>query len=208
MNQGKFIVFEGGEGTGKTTQIKMLEEKLRKLKFNVLLTREPGGTNCPIAEKIRQLLKDPENKDMHPKTELFLFLASRAQHVEQIIKRGLQQNKIIICDRFFGSTFAYQHFGRGLFELTDIKNINNFATGGLIPDLTILLDINPQIGIARINDRKNEDRLDSEEMNFHNKVRDGYLKLARSEPNWTVINAEQSIEDIKRQLWDKVQRII
>jgi dTMP kinase len=130
---GKFIVFEGGEGTGKSTQIKLLETKLREQGFLVYLTREPGGNGVPLGEKIRQILKDPENSTMAPETELFLFLASRAQHVKKHIMPHLELNYIVICDRFFGSTLAYQHFGRGLFNLDEVKKINSFATGGLIP---------------------------------------------------------------------------
>jgi dTMP kinase len=203
-----FIVFEGGEGTGKTTQIARLEQQLQIYDLPVLITREPGGANCPIAEKIRLLLKDKDNTDMQPKAELFLFLAARAQHVEQIVKPNLANGRIVICDRFFGSTFAYQHFGRGLFQYEEIKSLNNFATGGLIPDLTILLDIDPKIGIKRKGDLISEDRLDSEKLEFHEKVRQGYLKLAASEPNWVVINAEKSIDVIFNQIWKNIEQKI
>lgn len=208
MDTGKFIVFEGGEGTGKTTQIKMLLDYLKSKNQKVFLTREPGGTDCPIAEKIRNLIKDPQNKDMVPKCELFLFLASRAQHVSQIINPHKEAGDIIICDRFFGSTLAYQHYARGLFELDEVKNLNNFATGGLIPDLTILLDIDPQVGLNRIQDRATQDRLDSEALAFHQKVRDGYLALSKNEPNWVVINADQSIDEIHQQIQQKVNNIL
>lgn len=208
MTLGKFIVFEGGEGTGKTTQIKMLSDYLQSKQQKVFLTREPGGTDCPIAEKIRELIKDPQNKDMAPKCELFLFLASRAQHVEQIIQPHLQQGDIVICDRFFGSTLAYQHYGRGLFELEEVKKINDFATDKLIPDLTLLLDIDPRQGLARISERINDDRLDSEKLEFHQQVRDGYLNLAQSEPNWVTINAGQSIEQIHKEILQPVNNLL
>ena len=203
-----FIVYEGGEGTGKTTQIARLEQQLQLQNYPVLVTREPGGTNCPIAEKIRLLLKDKENLDMQPKAELFLFLAARAQHVEQIIKPALAKKQTVICDRFFGSTFAYQHFGRGLFNLEEIKSLNNSATGGLIPDLTILLDIDPQIGLKRKGNLIIEDRLDSEKLEFHQKVRQGYLTLAKQEQNWLVIDATQSIDEIFSQIWNKIEPLL
>ncbi|MFZ5364896.1 MAG: dTMP kinase [Patescibacteria group bacterium] len=210
---GKFIVFEGGEGTGKTTQIKFLEQKLTAAGYHVLTTREPGGANCPIAEKIREMLKDPANKAMVPETELFLFLAARAQHVKQVVGPEMEKGTIIVCDRFQGSSFAYQHFGRGLFALEKVKQINSFATGGLNPDLTILLDIDPKIGLARVEngrDRNNlkDDRFDAEKIEFHEKVRQGYLSLAKTEANWTVINAEDTIENIQNQIWEKVSEIL
>lgn len=205
---GKFIVFEGGEGTGKTTQIQLLEQKLKQNGFNVLLTREPGGTNCPIGEKIRQLLKDPENRDMCPETELFLFLASRAQHVQRVIVPHLQRGDIVISDRFFGSTLAYQHFGRGLFNLEEVKKINNFATGGLEPDLTILLDIDPKTGLDRIKENIKKDRLDSENLEFHKKVRSGYLSLAKIKPNWGVVAADNRVEIVQAAIWEKVAEIL
>jgi len=210
---GKFIVFEGGEGTGKTTQIKLLEGKLKDEGYQVLLTREPGGTNCPIAEKIRKILKDPENKEMVPETELFLFLAARAQHTNQIVKPEMEKGTIVISDRYQGSTFAYQHFGRGLFDLDKVKEINNFATGGLNPDLTILLDIEPKVGLTRVengDDRNNlkDDRFDAEKLEFHQKVRDGFLSLAKSESNWIIINADDTVENIQSQLWQKINEIL
>ncbi|HUT22139.1 MAG TPA: dTMP kinase [Candidatus Bipolaricaulota bacterium] len=210
---GKFIVFEGGEGTGKTTQIKLLEEQLKNAGYQTLLTREPGGTDCPIAEKIRTLLKDPANKEMMPETELFLFCASRAQHVKQIIRPKMDQGTIVICDRFQGSSFAYQHFGRGLFDLNKVKEINGFATGGLNPDLTILLDIDPKIGLARVEngqDRNNlkDDRFDAEKIEFHEKVRQGYLSLAKTEVNWVVIDADDTIENIQNKIWQEIKKIL
>lgn len=210
---GKFIVFEGGEGSGKTTQIKLLQQKLEAAGFSVLTTREPGGANCPIAEKIRQLLKDPTNKEMTPATEFFLFLASRNQHVEQIVKAALRQEKIIICDRFFGSSLAYQHFGRGLFDLETMKKTNALAINGAIPDLTILLDIEPTTGLTRVEkgaDRNNlkDDRFDAEKLEFHEKVRNGYLTLAKTEPNWRVFDATQPPATLHEQIWAQIQKMI
>jgi len=207
---GKFIVFEGGEGTGKSTQIKLLETKLRELGFLVFLTREPGGNGCLIAEKIRQILKDPEHTAMAPETELFLFLAARAQHVKKHVVPHLELNYIVICDRFFGSTLAYQHFGRGLFNLEEVKKINSFATGGLVPDLTVLFDIEPEKGLERrqLAGKLAEDRFDSEALAFHQKIRNGFLSLANTEPNWEIINAGNTIEKVQEDIWEKVAQAI
>lgn len=203
-NQGKFIVFEGGEGTGKTTQIKLLEKKLRDLGYLVFVTREPGGNGSPIAEKIRQLLKDPTNKDMAPETELFLFLASRAQHIRKHIDPHMKLNYIVICDRYFGSTLAYQHFGRGLFNLDEVKRLNNFATGGLEPDLTFFFNIEPEKALNRIKTTAENDRFDSEALEFHHRVRNGYLTLSRTEKNWKVVEADNSIDALHDQIWQSV----
>lgn len=202
-------MFEGGEGTGKSTQIKLLETKLRELGFLVFLTREPGGNGAPIAEKIRQILKDPENSNMAPETELFLFLASRAQHVKKHIVPHLELNYFVICDRFFGSTLAYQHYGRGLFNLDEVKKINSFATGGLVPDLTILFDIDPEKGLERrqLAGKLAEDRFDSEALAFHKKIRDGFLSLSKTEPNWEIVNANNSIEKVQADIWEKIEKL-
>lgn len=205
---GKFIVFEGGEGTGKSTQIKLLSEKLAANGFPYFTTREPGGVECPISEKIRALLKDPANIDMCPETELFLFLASRAQHVKRSIIPHLERGDVVISDRFFGSTLAYQHFGRGLFNLQEVKKINDFATGGLEPDLTVLLDIDPKQGLARIKETSKHDRLDSESLTFHDKVRAGYLTLAKIKPNWAIIPADDTVERISDRIWRAVTELL
>jgi len=159
------------------------------------------------------LLKDPENKEMTPETELFLFLAARAQHVKQIVKPAMEKGTIVISDRYQGSTFAYQHFGRHLFDLEKVKEINSFATGGLNPDLTILLDIDPAVGLKRVNDnddRNNleDDRFDAEKLEFHNKVRHGFLTLAQTEKNWIVINSNDSVENIFEKIWAKVKELL
>ncbi len=208
LSGGKFIVFEGGEGTGKTTQIKLLEKRLRDAGYLVFMTREPGGNGSPLAEKIRALLKDPANKEMTPETELFLFLASRSQHVKKHIQPHLGLNYIVISDRFYGSTLAYQHFARGLFNLDEVKKINSFATGGLEPDLTIFLDIEPEKGLARIQPNIINDRLDSEALDFHHRVRNGFLTLARTEKNWQIVSADNTIENIQEQIWQQVSKTL
>lgn len=204
---GKFIVFEGGEGTGKTTQIAILADKLKKFGFLSYATREPGGVGCPVAEKIRVILKDQENIIV-PETELFLFLASRAQHVQQCIIPHLQESNIVISDRFYGSTLAYQHFGRGLFDLNEIKKINEFATGGLEPDLTVLLDIDPAKGLRRIAEKAKNDRFDSENIEFHRKVRQGFLTLAKLRDDWAVIDADADQKTVHKHIWAKVSALL
>lgn len=202
---GKLIVFEGLEGAGKTTQSKLLEEKLKNHGFITHLTKEPGGSDCPIAQKIRDILTDQDNIALFPETELFLVLAARAQHVKQIISPHLNRGNIVISNRFFGSTFAYQHFGRGLFNLEEIKKINNIITEGIEPDITFLLDIEPAEGIAR---EKNLGRIEKENIAFHQRVRQGYLTLGRLKNNWQIISAEDSIENIHQQVWQTITKLI
>ena len=168
-----FITFEGGEGAGKTTQIKYLAECLAP---KVVVTREPGGT--AVADQIRATLLDPKNK-ISPELELLLYEAARRDHVENIIRPALKAGKIVLCDRFTDATIAYQGFARGL-SLKLIDNLNTIATGGLKPDLTFLFDLSPKIGLNRATKRNpTKDRIESEKIAFHEKVRKGYLTLAR-----------------------------
>ncbi|MFH0988058.1 MAG: dTMP kinase [Parcubacteria group bacterium] len=204
---GKFIVFEGGEGSGKTTQIKLLEHKLRQHGFIPFVTKEPGGGG-PIAEKIRDILKNPENVAMTPEAELFLFLAARAQHVRGTLIPRLERGEVVLCDRFYGSTLAYQHFGRGLFNLDEIKKINRFATGGLEPDLTILLDVDPKCGLARKGEARKNDRFDCENIDFHNKVRQGYLTISKLKEHWAIVNADQNEKEVFRNIWAEVSKLL
>ncbi|MBI1281449.1 MAG: dTMP kinase [Anaerolineaceae bacterium] len=194
-----FITFEGPDGGGKTTQVAMTVETLKARGHNVLLTREPGGTD--IGNQIRHVLHDMKNQAMHPRTELLMYSASRAQIVEEVIKPQLAKGGLVICDRFFDSTYAYQGYGHGL-DLTQLKQITEFATGGLKPDLTILLDIAPEDSLQRrlsSLDKGGEwNRLDAMALDFHKRVRDGYHALVADEPNrWVVINAAQSVEKVQ-----------
>lgn len=173
---GLFITFEGPEGSGKTTQIKILKEYLEKQGFSVLITREPGGSK--IGQDIRKILLSPDNKMMAERTELFLYAADRSQHVEEIIIPALKQDKIVLSDRFTHSTLAYQGYGRGL-DMELIKQLNNQATKGLKPDLTILLDVEPQVGLKRAKARNAGDRIEQEEESFHLRVRKGFLQLVK-----------------------------
>ncbi len=182
-----FITFEGIEGSGKTTQIKLLNEILKLRGYQTVLTREPGGT--PIGDDIRSILLDSKNKGLTPLCELFLIAASRAQHVEQVIAPALQAKKIVLCDRFSDATWAYQGNGRG-FSHELIDGINQTAINGVSPHLTFLLDCEPVTGLKRARDRMArltqgpiEDRFENEPMDFHQRVREGYLQLAQREPN-------------------------
>jgi len=193
--RGVFISLEGIEGCGKSTQARMLHEYISGLGYNVVLTREPGGT--PIAEKIRGILLDPSNEDMTDITELFLYLASRSQHVEQVIKPALNDEKIVICERFSDATCAYQGYARGL-DLQVIENLTQIATKGLEPDLTIVLDLEVEEGLLRAERFKNHlDRVESQSIEFHNKVRKGYLDIARRHSERVkVVDANGSVEDV------------
>lgn len=186
-----FITFEGIEGCGKSTQVDILIRDLRTdPDLHVVATREPGG--CPIADKIRSILLDADNRALVPLAELLLYAAARAQHVEEIIRPALTEGKIVICDRFTDATAAYQGFGRNL-DLDLIKTLAGLATGGLSPDLTILIDCPEEVGLARAMARINatrgarEERFEQESLRFHRAVRQGYLNLATAEPNRFVI---------------------
>lgn len=194
-----FITFEGPDGGGKTTQVAMTVATLKARGHNVLLTREPGGT--AIGDQIRHVLHDMKNQAMHPRTELLMYSASRAQIVEEVIRPHLKSGGLIICDRFFDSTYAYQGYGHGL-DLNQLKMITEFATGGLKPDLTILLDIAPEDSLQRrlsALDKGGEwNRLDAMALDFHKRVRDGYHTLVTAEPHrWQVVNAAQTVEQVQ-----------
>ncbi|MGN0701582.1 MAG: dTMP kinase [Lentihominibacter sp.] len=192
MRKGYFISFEGGDGSGKSTQIQILKELLESRGYDVVLTREPGGTQ--ISEKIRSIILDKDNSEMDDMTEAFLYAAARAQLVSQVIRPALEMGKVVICDRFVDSSIAYQAYGRGLGD--SVKTINAFAVGDCMPDLTILLKVNPQVGSRRIGDRE-RDRIELASREFHNKVHEGYLQLESLYPERIVgIDAADTIENI------------
>ena len=195
LKRGMFISLEGVEGCGKSTQAKLLAEHIAYLGYSFVLTREPGGT--PIAERIREVLLEPRNTDMTDVTELLLYLASRSQHVNQLILPALAEGKVVICERFSDATFAYQGYARG-FDLSDLERVNKMSTGGLEPDLTLLLDLKAEDGLSRKrSDDYIPDRLESESIKFHNKVRKGYLAIARRFPQRVkVIDAEGTIAEV------------
>jgi dTMP kinase len=199
------ITFEGGEGCGKSVQANVLFDKLCKSSIPAILTNEPGGT--PLGDEICHLLKWNENLDITPLTELLLFNASRSQLVDKVIKPNLMEGKVVICDRFVDSTIVYQGYGRGL-DMEVIRTINDSATKGLHPNLTILLDLPVNSRFKRINN-KNQDRFENENLNFHEKVRQGYLELAAEEPQrWLVIDAIQIKETITNIIWQQVCQLL
>ncbi len=200
MKKSCFITLEGPDGCGKTTQSKLLVQFLRARGLDVVHTREPGGT--PFAEALRNLLLDPNHK-VSPVTELMLFETIRAHHVEDLVQPALKQGKIVVCDRFTDSTVAYQGYGRGL-DLKEVKNLNRVATAGLSPNWTIILDLPPEVGLRRIQEKKSgraTDRMEREEIAFHKKVRAGFLKIARQEPRrCSVVSAAQDVEAVQEQI--------
>jgi dTMP kinase len=200
-----FITFEGGEGSGKSVQAKALYKRLSQLAIPAILTQEPGGT--PFGNKIGRWLKWAEGMDISPIIELLLFNASRAQLVTKVIQPNLATGKVVICDRYDDSTITYQSYGRGL-DLEMVRAINNAATQGLKPDLTVLLDMPVDEGLARKRGKK-QDRFEKGDITFHQRVRRGYLKLAANEPQrWLVIDASQPKEKIEEIIWQKVKRLI
>jgi dTMP kinase len=200
-----FITFEGGEGCGKSVQSKTLYERLCNEGVPAILTCEPGGT--PLGDEICRLLKWNADFDITPLTELLLFNSSRSQLIHKLIKPSLEQGKVVICDRFADSTIVYQGYGRGL-DMEVIRTINDTATHGLHPNLTILLDLPVDTGFKRKNNNR-QDRFENEDTTFHEKVRQGYLELAAEEPErWLVIDASQSKEIIADIIWQKVSRLL
>lgn len=182
-----FITFEGPDGSGKSTQAALLLEFLRQHGYNVVLTREPGGTE--IGDQIRTILSDLGNVRMHPRTETLLFLAARAQIVEQVILPSLAAGAIVLCDRYADSTLAYQGYGHR-HDLSQIQTLLDFATGGLQPDLTLLLDIDVEEGLQRRAQGGQWNRLDAYDVDFHHRVRQGYHQLAKADPDrWVLIEA-------------------
>jgi dTMP kinase len=200
-----FITFEGGEGSGKSVQAKALLRRLSRLNIPTVLTHEPGGT--PFGKKLGRWLKWSQDTDISPLVELLLFNASRAQLVTEVIKPNLDKGKVVISDRYVDSTTVYQGYGREL-GMEMVRAINQAATQGLKPDLTILLDIAAEEGLARKKGRE-KDRFEQEELAFHQRVRQGYLKLAAEEPQrWLVVDAKQPKDKISRIIWQRVSQIL
>jgi len=199
-----FITFEGGEGCGKSIQSRALYRRLSKSAIPVLLTHEPGGTT--LGKKLARWLKWTEETDISPLTELLLFNVSRTQLIDEVIHPSLARGEIVICDRYADSTTAYQGYGRGL-DLGTVTAINNAATQGLKPDLTVLLDMPAEAGLAR--KKTKQDRFEQEELAFHQRVRKGYLKLAANDPQcWLVVDASQSKRKIAKIIWQRVSQLL
>jgi dTMP kinase len=198
-----FIVFEGGDGAGKSTQCRSLVRRLRRRGYPVRFTREPGGT--PLGESLRRLLKG--RPDISTLSELLLFEAARSQLVEKVIRPALAAGETVICDRFTASSVAYQGYGRGL-DLGLIDQLNRYATGGISPDLTVWLDLPVAVGLAR-RYRSDGDVFDGASTEFHQKVRAGYSDLARQQPSaWLVLDATRSSRELARSIWTKVQPLL
>lgn len=204
MSRGYFITFEGGDGAGKSTQISLLRDSLAEAGYDVILTREPGGTQ--ISEKIRNLILDPANGEMADMTETLLYAAARAQLVSQLIKPALEEGKIVICDRFVDSSMAYQAYGRGLGDAVGV--INTYAVDGCMPDLTILLRLDPEKGSGRIAGREH-DRIEQAPDEFHRRVFEGYLDLEKKYPERIFgVDASGTIEDIADVIRRRVHAVL
>lgn len=205
---GYFITLEGGEGAGKTSMLKPLEQALTEKGFHVLTTREPGGIE--IAEKIRHIILDPEHTAMDPRTEALLYAAARRQHLMEKVLPALQQGKIVLCDRFIDSSLAYQGYARGL-GIDEVLAINQFAIQNCMPDLTLFFDIAPKKGLERINANKDRERnrLDLEALQFHEQVYVAYHLLMKKFPERIqVIDATQSLDHVKIQVMEEIDRFI
>jgi dTMP kinase len=206
MKKGIFIAFEGGEGSGKTTIANRLFNQLKKEGYDCLYTREPGGVR--IAEDIRNIILDKRNVDLDPKTEALLFAASRRQHLVEKVIPALNKGQIVISDRYIYSSIVYQGIGRKL-GIKEVFNINKFAIDKYMPDLIILLDIDPEIGLMRANNRpEDNNRLDDETMEFHKMVNSGYLKVAKSDKTIAIVDASKSEDEVFHEVYEIVKKLL
>ena len=206
MGRGLFITVEGTDGSGKTTQIGLMKNYLEQKGYNVVLTREPGGTY--ISEKIREIILDPSNSRMSAITEMILYAAARAQLVSEVIKPALESGKIVICDRFVDSSYAYQGFGRGI-DLEIVGNVNKAALDGEMPDITFFFDISPEIALNRRRASTGTDRIEREDMEFHMKVYNGYKQLALLNPERIrTIDSNRTVEEISRDIIGWIDRLL
>ncbi len=208
---GRFITFEGIEGSGKTTQIRLLFEHLKEGGTDVVMTREPGGTL--IGEKVRGILLDPSSSGITPRAELFLYAAARTQHIEDVILPALNEGSIVLCDRFTDATFAYQGYGREI-PHNVVRVVSSLVTMDLVPDLTILLDLPAEAGLARARERNRANaasaasRFEDEDLRFHQRVRQGYLELASAERNRIkIVPADAPVDRVARMIRDIVKRM-
>lgn len=198
-SNGFFITIEGGEGVGKTTAVKFIENFLREKKIDFILSREPGGT--VVAEQIRHVLLTPNSTEqLLPDTELLLMFAARAQHIAQVILPALKQKKWVVCDRFIDASYAYQGGGRGI-ALPHIQQLDQWIVGDLMPNMTILLDAPPAIGLERAKNRSAQDRIEQEKLDFFERVRQGYLLRAKKDPKrFHIIDATQPLDTVQQKL--------
>ena len=196
---GAFIALEGGEGAGKSTQGGLLATHLRASGRQVVWTREPGGT--PASEAIRAIVLSPEFEGLEPRAEALLFAAARGEHAARVIRPAIERGAVVICDRYIDSSVAYQGYGRSLGSGA-VRDLSLWATGGLLPDLTLLLDVDPVIGLARLS---NPDRLEAEPLDYHRAVRAGFLQLAADDPSrYLTLDASCDVDDIARAIADRV----
>ncbi len=211
MAKGMLITFEGGEGSGKTTLCEKIAEYLEKKGRKVLKVHEPGGTK--LGEDVRKILLEDNGYELNPKAELFLFLASRAQLVEEVLRPALNEGRFVLCDRYVDSTVAYQAYGRGIDENT-ARELNKFAVGALAPDLTFVLDVETPVGLKRAREREKQngrkgDRIEKAMLGFHQRVRQGYLSLVRAEPSRIkMVNGEDDIKKTERAVKRHIENFI
>lgn len=208
MQGNLFITFEGPDGAGKTSVLKLIGERLQQNQMDILLTREPGGIE--IAEKIRSVILDPAHTMMNERTEALLYAAARAQHFYEKIVPALEKGKHVLCDRFIDSSLAYQGHARGI-GVDEVLSINQFAIGQRLPDITIYFDIAPEKGLARIHANRSDEinRLDVEGLAFHQKVYVGYQEAMKRYPNrFRIINADQPLEDVIEEVWEILNPIL
>ena len=200
---GLFVVFEGGDGVGKSTQVVELVSRLRNRRIEPVVTRQPGGT--PIGEKLRELLLDPGHPELTARTEALVYAADKAQHVEEVILPSLAYGKVVVCDRYVDSMIAYQGAGRVL-DLAEVEQVARWATGGLRPNLTVLLDIDPAEAVANI---RQQDRLEAAGLDFHRRAREHFLRLAGEDPErYLVLGARESRENIAEKVAEKVLALL
>lgn len=205
-NKGLFISFEGVEGAGKTTNINYIAEKIEKAGYDIVLTREPGGTK--LSEAIRELLISKDYPEMHINTELLMMFAARSEHLNQVILPAIKSGKWVLCDRFTDATYAYQGAGRGIAEAT-INTLENLVQGSLKPDYTFLFDLEAEIGLSRAKNRGETDRFEQQHIDFFNKVRNKYLEMAQNNTNrYRIVNAQYDLQTVQKQIDTLLSEII
>ncbi len=198
---GFFIAFEGPEGAGKSTQLRLLTDRLRASGLGPLVTKEPGGT--PVGERIREVVLDPALA-VAPLSEFLLYSSSRAQLVSEVIRPALDAGEFVLCDRFTGASVAYQGYGRGL-PLELIDAVTQSVTAGLKPDLTLLFDLHPEVGLARVAQRGSKDRLEQADLSFHRRAREGFLRQAETDPGWVTLDASLGQAELQTLVWGAVE---
>ncbi|MBT3785544.1 dTMP kinase [bacterium] len=206
MSKGRLITFEGPEGAGKSTQLDILVSRLEKKGHKVVRTREPGGGGA-LSLRLRDLLLSPDTGKISIEAELFLILAARSEHMQNLILPGLRSGALVLCDRFIDSTVAYQGYGRGV-ALEMIKSLNRYVICGRYPDLTLIFDIPPDVGLERAGKNSDLDRIEQEKLEFHERVREGFQCLSTDSSRYHVVDSMLSVEEISEDIWARVKRMI